>query len=74
MAAAKEAMGGRLGGLLGRGKKEEKPEAPAGPVGQTITMRTISTIEDIQATSLSADLFQPPAGYAEKRPDWMRGG
>jgi len=74
MAAAKEAMGGRLGGLLGRGKKEEKPEAPAGPARQTITMRTVSTMEGIKTESLSADLFQPPAGYTEKQPEWMRGG
>ncbi len=74
MAAAREAMGGRLGGLLGRGKKEEEPEAPAGPVGQTITMRTVSTIEGIRTEALPDDLFQPPSNYTEKRPDWMRGG
>jgi len=75
MEAAKGAMGRRLGGLLGRGKKEEKePEAPTGPAVQTITMRSVSTIEEIRTDALPDDLFQPPANYTERRPEWMKGG
>ena len=72
--AAKGAMGRRLGGLLGRGKKEEpKPDAPAGPAVQTITMRSVSTIQDINTDALPDDLFQPPPDYSEHTPDWMKG-
>jgi hypothetical protein len=75
MDAAMGALGRRMGGMLGRGNREEAdPEAPAGPTTQTITMRSVSTIEEIDTGALSDDLFQPPPDYTERQPEWMRGG
>ncbi len=71
---ARGAMGRRLGGLLGRRNQEQEESEEAGPTTQTITMRTTSTIQDIKTTPLSDDIFQPPAGYTERQPEWMRGG
>lgn len=72
--AARGAMGRRLGGLLGQNREAEEADVPAGPAVQTITMRTTTLIQDLETRALSEELFQPPAGYAERRPDWLRGG
>ena len=72
--AARGALGRRMGGLLGRrNQEEEEPREPEAPAAQTITMRSVSTLQDIRTESLSADLFQPPAGYEERQPEWLRG-
>ena len=73
MQAARGAMGRRLGGLMGRNRQAEEPEEPTGPTAQSITMRTITLVEDIRTSALSDDLFTPPDGYTERRPDWMGG-
>lgn len=75
MDAAMEALGRRMGGVLGRRNQErEEPEAPTGPTAQTITMRSVSTVEEIKTGPLPDDLFHPPADYTERQPEWMRGG
>lgn len=72
--AVRGALSRRMGGLLGRRnqEEEEKPEEVAPE--QTITLRTVTSISDIQTGSLPEDLFQPPAEYQERQPEWMGGG
>jgi hypothetical protein len=61
---AKKALGGLLSGKLG-GKREEPSEEEAKPAQFTLATVT-SEVKDMKLTSLSADLFGPPAGYKEK--------
>jgi hypothetical protein len=61
---AKKALGGLLRGKLG-GKKEEPPAEEARPSQFTVAKVT-TEVKDMKVTSLSADLFGPPAGYQEK--------
>ncbi|MGW8265680.1 MAG: hypothetical protein ACWGSQ_04880 [Longimicrobiales bacterium] len=73
--AARESMERMLGGLLGRERGgRQDPQALAGPAVQAITMRSTTTIQEIRTDALPDDLFRPPPNYAERRPDWMRGG
>jgi hypothetical protein len=63
--AAKGALGGMLRGRLGvRSDKDAAPEEQK--PRQTTFVKMISETTDIRTTSLSADLFSPPAGYTEK--------
>ncbi|MEP6991449.1 MAG: hypothetical protein ABJA80_11020 [bacterium] len=61
--AAKRALGGMIGGALRRGRQEDKAE-PAQPRQATI-MKMTTEIQDVQTASLSASLFDAPAGYRE---------
>jgi hypothetical protein len=61
---AKKALGGLLSGKLG-GKREEPSEEEAKPAQFTLATVT-AEVKDMKLTSLSADLFGPPAGYKEK--------
>ncbi len=72
-AAAREAMGRISGGLLGRRRQQAEPEAEA-PAAQSITMRTTALIEELRTGAIADDLFRPPPGYTERKPDWMGGG
>lgn len=47
------------------GAKQEEPEEEAEPT-QAVIVTITSETKDMKNTSLSADLFQPPAGYTEK--------
>ena len=70
--AAREAMG-RLGGILGRKKKEEERPAEAART-QAIFMRITSLLEDVQTSGIPDSVFEPPADYTrEEAPGW-RGG
>ena len=73
MEMLREIMGSRLGGLPGR-QSQAEAGVPAGPAVQTITMRVVSTLEEIRTAPLPDDLFQPPPDYAERLPEWWRGG
>ena len=74
MEMMREMLGSRMGGLPGWQIQEEEEGAPAGPTVQTITMRVVSTLEEIRTDPLPDDLFHPPPDYAERLPEWWRGG
>lgn len=60
---AKRAMGGMLGGMLG-GRAKEQPKDNQ-DMKQTTIMKMTTDVQDVQTTSLSSSLFEPPAGYRE---------
>jgi hypothetical protein len=64
----KESSGGGIGGLLrGRlGRCGEQPKPEQASSGQTTFVKVTTETEDIKMKSLSADLFEPPAGSTEK--------
>lgn len=70
--AARGAVRSLTRGLLG-GRREEPKEEEAAPT-QTILMRLTSAMEDVSAAPIPDSTFQPPAGYREVKPDWMKGG
>lgn len=59
---ARRALGGLLGGLGGKKEEAKKEEAAT----QSVFMKIHAETKDMKTTSLSTDLFQPPAGYTEK--------
>ena len=69
--AVSQALGGRLGGLLRRGRDEEEEEEPVqvqmagGGAGPTVMMRVVTEIIDVERPLLSEVDFQPPEGYTE---------
>lgn len=60
---AKRALGGLLRGAVGGNREQEKAESEP---GQAVVATILNETRDMKSTSLSADLFQPPAGYTEK--------
>ena len=67
--AAKRAFGGMVAGALGANRRTEKAAENAASSTdkpkQTTVMKMTTEIRDVQSTSLSASLFEPPAGYKE---------
>jgi len=68
--AARGAVRGLTRGILGRRQQEEAPPQAEAAPSQSIVLRTTSLVEGVSTGTLSEDLFRPPAGYTEKRPDW----
>lgn len=60
---AKRALGGLLRGAVGGNREQEKAESEP---GQAVVATILNETRDMKTASLSADLFQPPAGYTEK--------
>ncbi|MHC4924955.1 MAG: hypothetical protein ACYTG4_12920 [Planctomycetota bacterium] len=58
---ARQAVGGRLGGLFGGGRREPEPE-----LVQTVLFRTRTRITDVERGSFPGDFFEVPEGYTER--------
>ena len=66
--AGKRVMGSLLSGALGGRKAEKTAETAASSSDkpkQSTIMKMSTEVRDVQTTSLSASLFEPPAGYKE---------
>lgn len=61
--AARQALGGRLGGLFGRGRQEE-PEEPE--MTQSVFMRMTTEIVEAHPGDIPAAVFEVPADYTER--------
>jgi hypothetical protein len=68
--AARSAVRGLTRGVLGRRREEPAAAQPEARPSQSIVMRTTSVVEDVKTGPLSPDLFRPPAGYTERKPEW----
>ncbi len=67
-AGAREAARQAIGGILGRGRREEaRPAEPAPPTAPTVTMRVTQWVEGVRVGPIPEDRFQVPAGYREVR-------
>lgn len=69
--AAADAVRGALG-RLGFGKKQEDEEAKQPAPVQTVIMRLTDRVTAVEEGDLPPHTFQPPAGYQERTPDWLR--
>ena len=68
--AAKRAFGGMVAGALGANRRTERAAENAASSSndkakQTTVMKMTMEIRDVEQTSLSPSLFEPPAGYKE---------
>lgn len=68
-AAAAGAARQALGGIMGRGRRQqqEQPAPDAAPT-QTVYMRVTQTVQDVKTGAIPAERFQVPAGYKEVAP------
>jgi hypothetical protein len=67
-AAAAGAARQALGGLMGRGRRQQEQPAPDAAPTQSVYMRVTQIVQDVKTGAIPAERFQVPAGYREVTP------
>ncbi|NJD20118.1 MAG: hypothetical protein FIA95_12655 [Gemmatimonadetes bacterium] len=68
LASAADAARQALGGLMGRGRRQQERPAPDAAPTQNVYMRVTQTVKDVKTGAIPDDRFQVPAGYREVTP------
>jgi len=67
-AAAAGAARQALGGLMGRGRRQQEQPAPDAAPTQSVYMRVTQVVQDVKTGAIPGERFQVPAGYKEVVP------
>ncbi|MHB1191995.1 MAG: hypothetical protein ACYC6F_03030 [Longimicrobiales bacterium] len=67
-AAAAGAARQALGGLMGRGRRQQEQPAPDAAPTQNVYMRVTQIVQDVKTGAIPDERFQVPAGYKEVVP------